>query len=264
MGPTAERVANNLRRLREARGMSLRMLSTELEKVGRTLSADAINKIENGRTLEPGSAEPKQIRRADVDDLVAFALVFNVSPLTLLLPATAGEEPAAITRRHKVTSRTAWQWGTGRGPALDWEPGEGVSLAEPGADPAIAAEAYEREQEFGRRQEQYSALALPVGLRRAAHNPFLRLVQQLEDLAGDIVGPRGDREDRARWARMALRRVEQIKLNLEEIAEVMAAGDGLEELKRQYPGMISHVQVAPDGTVTDVSEPRDRGGEDAP
>ncbi|MFC9637130.1 hypothetical protein ACFTZF_01100 [Streptomyces mirabilis] len=41
----------------------------------------------------------------------------------------------------------------------------------------------------------------------------------------------------------------------------------LEEFKRQEPGIISHVQVDADGTVTDVSEPRDKhdsgGGSDA-
>lgn len=33
----------------------------------------------------------------------------------------------------------------------------------------------------------------------------------------------------------------------------------LEEMKRQHPGLISHVQVAEDGTVTDISEPENRG-----
>ncbi len=259
MGPTAERVASNLRRLREARGISLRALSAELKKVGRTLSADAINKIENGRPLDAGAAEAKQVRRVDVDDLVALALVLNVSPLTLLLPSTAGAEKVELTDSHAVTAHTAWQWAAGQRTAMDWEPGEGVNPTAPGADPAIAAEAVEREQEFGRRQEEYAALTLPAGLRRAAGNPLYQLARQLEDLTGDIVGPVGDRADRARWARMALRRVEQLRINLEEVSEVLSYGDGLEELKFRHPGLVTHHLAREDGTVEDVSQPGQYG-----
>lgn len=83
---TATTVASNIRRLRDERGLSLRKLSGALEKRGWNLSADAINKIENGRELQPGAPMPKQIRRVDVGDLVALAAVLGVSTDELLLP----------------------------------------------------------------------------------------------------------------------------------------------------------------------------------
>ncbi|MGW3193697.1 helix-turn-helix domain-containing protein [Streptomyces sp. NPDC001118] len=227
-GPTAERVARNIERLRKARQLKQKDLSDLLEKAGRPTLPTVISKIERGE------------RRIDVDDLVAFALALNVSPITLLLPPTWSDEPTELTAETQVRSQTAWRWVMGQGPAVDWWPGDGVSVAEPGADPAIAAEAYEREQEYDRKREEYVALALPPGLRRSANNPLVRITQQLEELVEDIVGPRGDRDDRARWSRMALRRVEQIRLNLEEVAEAMAGEDALEQFKRQNPGVISH------------------------
>ncbi|MBC9729989.1 helix-turn-helix domain-containing protein [Streptomyces sp. TRM68367] len=112
MGPTARTVADNIRRLREARGMSLRALSAELKKVGRNLSADALNKIENGRTLPPEAEAPKQIRRADVDDLMALAAVFKVNPSALLFPHTY-EGTVELTGIGPVDAKTAWKWARG-------------------------------------------------------------------------------------------------------------------------------------------------------
>lgn len=112
MGPTARTVADNLRRLREARGMSLRALSAELKKVGRNLSADALNKIENGRTLPPEAEAPKQIRRADVDDLMALAVVLKVNPSAMLLPHTA-EGSVELTGADEVDAETLWRWADG-------------------------------------------------------------------------------------------------------------------------------------------------------
>ncbi|MFI2202648.1 helix-turn-helix domain-containing protein [Streptomyces sp. NPDC020192] len=247
LGSTGQRVQANVLRLREARGLSKKDLADRTRELGRPIPPLGISRIEAGT------------RRVDADDLVALADALNVSPATLLLPATFGDDPVKLTDNHEVTSRTAWQWSAGQRPAMDWEPGEGVSLAEPGADPAMAREAYEREQEYDRRRAEYMTLALPQGLRRTADHPLVRLTQQLEGLVEDIVGPRGDRDDRARWSRMALRRVEQLRLNLEEVGEALTHGDGLDEVKRQYPGMISHVQVGADGTVTNVSEPTGEG-----
>ena len=74
--------AANVARLRKARGLSLRGLSEALRKAGRSLSADAINKIENGRLLDDPKhrGNPPQIRRVDADDLVALAAALGVSP----------------------------------------------------------------------------------------------------------------------------------------------------------------------------------------
>lgn len=242
LGSIGEQVRLNVERLRTARGLSKKDLADRTRELGRAIPPLGISRIEAGT------------RRVDADDLAALSLALNVSPLTLLLPPTSGDQPVNLADRHEVTGRTAWRWAMGQGPAMDWRPGEGVGLAEPGADPAIAAEAYEREQEYGRRLTEYMSLALPDELRRVAVNPLLQLVRQFEGIVADIVGPTGDRDDRARWARMALRRIEQIKLNLEEVTEVLTVGDGLEELKRQNPGLITHRQVSADDTITNLPE----------
>lgn len=117
MSATARTVADNVRRLRTARGMSLRALADELKEVGHPLSADALNKIENGRTLAPGTEEPKQVRRVDVDDLVALAQALRVSPKSLLLPWTeTSNTPVEITGAGTVEARAAWDWAEGQKP----------------------------------------------------------------------------------------------------------------------------------------------------
>lgn len=117
MGPTARTVADNVRRLREARGMSLRTLAVELKRLGRSLSADALNKIENGRTLESGAEPPKQVRRVDMDDLMALAHALRVSPLTLLLPWPQREDDQVeITSIGEASARQAWDWALGLRP----------------------------------------------------------------------------------------------------------------------------------------------------
>jgi transcriptional regulator with XRE-family HTH domain len=104
LGPNGRAVAANVKRLRAARGLSLRALAESLQKVGRGLSADALNKIENG-----ASPDAKQIRRVDIDDLMALSVVLGVSPVTLLLPADA-RGTAEITGAGEVDARGAWQW----------------------------------------------------------------------------------------------------------------------------------------------------------
>lgn len=80
VGPVGRVVAENIKRLRKARGWSLRFLSKAVAAAGRDLSSDAILRIEFGCEEKPG----RQIRRVDVADLVALAAAFNVSPSSLL------------------------------------------------------------------------------------------------------------------------------------------------------------------------------------
>ncbi|MEV7387210.1 helix-turn-helix transcriptional regulator [Streptomyces sp. NPDC091215] len=209
-GPTSRQVARNLKRLRKARGMSTTRLSAALrDDAGHAIPATGITRIEKGQ------------RRVDTDDLVAFALVFNVSPLTLLLPATASEAPAPLTDKRTVTSSTAWYWGVGRRPAVDWEPGAIADLAGPGVDPAIASEAYEREEEYVRQQAAYTALALPPELRRVTDNHAVRIARQLLELVEDLATPEPgvDREGQAARARTARRRYESLGIELDELQE---------------------------------------------
>ncbi|MFE7980594.1 helix-turn-helix domain-containing protein [Streptomyces cellulosae] len=117
VGPTGRAVAANVKRLRKARGLSLRALSAELKARGRTLSADALNKIENG-------AEPdgRGVRRVDVDDLAALAVVFGVSPAALLVPFTPQlNDSVSVTGAGAVPAIAAWEWATGRHP-LRYDP----------------------------------------------------------------------------------------------------------------------------------------------
>lgn len=243
LGSVGDQVRANIQRLRLARGLTKKDLADATQGLGRPVPPLGVSRIEAGT------------RRVDAGDLVVLADALNVSPLDLLLPPRANDEPYELSSGHTVTSRTAWLWALGRGPAMDWEPGEGVSLADPGADPAIATESYERELEFGRLRSEYMRLALPPELRRAGDHPLVRLAGQLQDLVEDVALAPGDRDERLRWVRMAKRRLDQVKLNLEEVEEVLTTGDGLDDLKRQYPGLISHVEVAADGTTKDVPQP---------
>jgi transcriptional regulator with XRE-family HTH domain len=120
LGATGRAVAANLKRLRKERGMSLRALSEALDRVGRKLSQDAINKIENGS--EEGT--DKQIRRVDVDDLAALAVVLNVNPSAFLLqPDVVGRAAgdAEITGVGTVPGWLAWGWADGICPLVNPE-----------------------------------------------------------------------------------------------------------------------------------------------
>ena len=74
-------VAANLRTVRGRRGLSVRQLSARLAELGYTLSASGIVKAE--------ASDPERRRRVDVEDLIAFALALDTSPVTLLSPVTS-------------------------------------------------------------------------------------------------------------------------------------------------------------------------------
>lgn len=210
----------NVARLREARGLTKKDLADRTQELGRPVPPLGISRIEAGT------------RRVDADDLVALADALNVSPLDLLLPPKANGEPFSLTNGHAVTSRTAWLWALGRQPAFDWEEGDALRMGGPGADPAAFADAYARGQEFERLMSDYRRFALPRELH-LGEGMLVGLVRGLENLIEGVVGPRGTREDRAARARVALRRLEQIKLSLEEVNEILATGGEMEDLARQ-------------------------------
>lgn len=102
-GPSGLRVAANIKALREAQGISLRMLSARLTELGRPIITSGIHKIETGQ------------RRVDVDELVALALALDVSPNRLLLPPEARTD-RSVDLTPEVTIPTedaAWRWATG-------------------------------------------------------------------------------------------------------------------------------------------------------
>lgn len=104
IGSTGLMVANNIKRLRG--DMSLVELSARLRQIGRVIQPLILGRIESGE------------RKVDVDDLMAFAIVFNVSPLTLLLPESgSARAPAMITgASHEYGSNILWLWGRGDEP----------------------------------------------------------------------------------------------------------------------------------------------------
>ncbi|WP_421790452.1 helix-turn-helix transcriptional regulator [Gardnerella sp. DNF01192] len=101
---TGHTVAENIKRLRG--GQLLKDISEKLSKIGRHITPLALARIESKE------------RKVDVDDLMAFAIVFNVSPLTLLLPNSGSAlVPSKITGgSHEYGSNILWLWGRGDEP----------------------------------------------------------------------------------------------------------------------------------------------------
>ncbi|MGY1705523.1 helix-turn-helix domain-containing protein [Geodermatophilus sp. SYSU D00697] len=98
------RIGQRIRDLRHARGLDLRGLSEKLAEEGRPIKLGQLSKLELGQ------------RRVDVDDLVALAVVLNVSPNQLLMPATSGrdDDTVSLTPGHsRVPWQRAWQWACG-------------------------------------------------------------------------------------------------------------------------------------------------------
>ncbi len=98
IGPTGKTVARNLRRLRG--NVTLRELQQRLRGVGHEISASGIQKIEAG------------VRRVDVDDLVALAVVLGVNPNALLFPKSL-DEPVAVTGADPADLVRVWEWADG-------------------------------------------------------------------------------------------------------------------------------------------------------
>lgn len=103
-GPTGERVVANLTEFRRLRGMTKAELSRQLAARGRPMSLDVLTKLEQGK------------RAIDVDDLLALAVVLEVSPVRLLLSGSAGEQVLDLTPGDAVTEAEAWSWAQGEVP----------------------------------------------------------------------------------------------------------------------------------------------------
>ncbi|WP_202615924.1 helix-turn-helix domain-containing protein [Arthrobacter sp. H-02-3] len=106
-GTTGVATMENLKR---ARGeMTYAELSRRLEAIGRPIPPLGLRRIEAGD------------RRVDVDDLVALAVVLNVSPLALLLPHGGQSETSEIGG-DKVRNDELWQWAIGERPLTGGDP----------------------------------------------------------------------------------------------------------------------------------------------
>jgi transcriptional regulator with XRE-family HTH domain len=118
-GPTAATVAENVKRLRDRRGLSIYQLSALLRDAGRPITPAAVGKIE------------RQQRQVNVDDLAALAIIFGVSPSALLLPLTPrSDAPVEVTGGGTVSAGDAWSWADGERPLKVTEGNERKEMME--------------------------------------------------------------------------------------------------------------------------------------
>src|SRR4051812_10454024 len=96
-GPVSAYVVDNVKRLRAEKRWSLSELSDRMSAAGRPMLSSGLHRLEQGK------------RRVDVDDLVALAIAFEVSPTTMLLPWT-DSGAVRITNVVEADAVTAWEW----------------------------------------------------------------------------------------------------------------------------------------------------------
>lgn len=102
---TGRQVAENVRRIREARGWSTYDLSRLLRAVNRPIAPSAIAKLERAE------------RRVDVGDLTALSVVLGVNPSALLFPVKVEpEDDVDVTGGGTNQAEAVWAWADGHGP----------------------------------------------------------------------------------------------------------------------------------------------------
>lgn len=99
-GPIGKQVGENLAQLRNARRLTTERLAEEVRQLGVEMTASTVTKIE------------KHSRRITVDELVAFAAVLDVSPVSLMLPAGKTER-VQLAEGLAVPWERAWRWAHG-------------------------------------------------------------------------------------------------------------------------------------------------------
>jgi transcriptional regulator with XRE-family HTH domain len=97
-------VAARVRQLRDEQGFTLEALAQECFLVGYPLSRDVLHSIEQGR------------RRVNVNDMIALARVFEVSPLVLLLPDERAT-PVTLTEGRTSPALGVYEWLMGLRPS---------------------------------------------------------------------------------------------------------------------------------------------------
>jgi transcriptional regulator with XRE-family HTH domain len=120
LGPTSEQFVENLSRLRKERGWSFKELSEVLlEDAHRAVPPLGLRRMESGE------------RRVDIDDLMALATVFEVSPATLLLPADRSDRTCEVTGFGTMSTEMAWflLGGTQNDPPKNWREKEDLLVS---------------------------------------------------------------------------------------------------------------------------------------
>ena len=112
LGPIGRYLIQNFDELLEEQKLTYREVSDRLKQIGRPIPALGLSRISKGT------------RRVDVDDLIALAIVLEVSPAGLVLPRDPdGEEDDVIelTEGLQVPGQAARRWAAGhtRLPAVD-------------------------------------------------------------------------------------------------------------------------------------------------
>ncbi|WP_062984610.1 helix-turn-helix domain-containing protein [Nocardia anaemiae] len=102
LGRTGETLKANVKRIRKQQGLTLQDISNRLERTDRPMSYNTVSEVELGA------------RRVDADDLVALALVLNVTPNALLLPPIEDStRMVQITCAGWQTAANVWEWARG-------------------------------------------------------------------------------------------------------------------------------------------------------
>ncbi|WP_405702720.1 helix-turn-helix domain-containing protein [Streptomyces sp. NBC_00069] len=99
----------NLLRLRTGRGWSTHALSSQLAGIDYELSASSISRTERGT------------RGATAADVLALAVVFDVSPSALLLPLEDDPHALVDLPGRSVPAAVAWAWAAGERPLTPME-----------------------------------------------------------------------------------------------------------------------------------------------
>lgn len=101
MGSAGRIFGKNLRRIRRALNLSTAEVSERLEQIARPIPATSLGRMESG------------YRKAEVDDVMALAIVLDVSPLALLLPDTRRPGEASELPGRIAPAEAFWRWALG-------------------------------------------------------------------------------------------------------------------------------------------------------
>ena len=114
----AHGVADEVRRLRKDRGLSVAKLADRTEELGYPIGASVLTNFEAKRR---GS-------RLDVSELLVLAAALDVAPLMLLFPGFPDGKVRPLPNYAPGDSRSAIQWASGRGQAFEVEGPDGLRL----------------------------------------------------------------------------------------------------------------------------------------
>ena len=187
--PIGGNVVRAVEELRAARGLSLRQLSEALGATGHPLFTSAVHALVQGK------------RRADVDDLVALAVVLGVNPNALLLPRHAGrEELVELTPAVEQRSYVIWGWLDGFYPL-------------PGKIPPLGALAVNTP---GDKFADWVAHARPDHAAPEPHPAVAELIT-LKRMLDTVLADPDNTELYANWRDVIIRRFRLVAIQFEEL-----------------------------------------------